>query len=235
MKILWFIPLLMLFVVLSGEVVSPFSPSPSVAAPVASSTQPWVEEATVATSSNTGKENTGKEEVSVKKLAAAKAPVQKTTPAPTTTPTSKPAPTQPTSVAFIAEVEAEILRLTNEERAKEGLSALSANTKLRDIAWAHSADMLANNYFDHDDPQGCSSSCRATNAGYRWRAIGENIYMMSGFKLSAEKTATMVVDGWMNSSGHRANILGKSFIESGVGVITDGKSVYVTAMYGKQR
>ena len=132
-------------------------------------------------------------------------------------------------------MEEEILRLTNEERAAEGLSPLSYDTKLRTIAAGHSADMLENDYFSHDDQDGCSSSCRASDAGYRWRAIGENIYMMSGFKLSAEKAAAKVVDGWMDSPGHKANILGNSFTESGVGVVYDGRSIYVTAMYGKPR
>lgn len=159
-------------------------------------------------------------------LPAASAPA---TTSATSTPTSEP------SVDFARAVEAEILRLSNEERQKQGLPALGADTKLREIAWLHSADMTANDYFSHDDTQGCSSSCRATDAGYRWRAIGENIYMMSGYKLTAEKTAAMVVDGWMNSPGHRANILGESFIVSGIGVVADGKSVYVTAEYAKPR
>jgi len=133
------------------------------------------------------------------------------------------------------QVEAEVLRLSNEERVKAGLLPLAAEIRLSDVARAHSADMLANDYFSHEDRQGCSSSCRVTDAGYRWRAIGENIYMMSGYRLSAGKTAAMVVDGWMNSPGHRANILGSSFVVSGIGVVTDGKSVYVTAEYAKPR
>lgn len=149
---------------------------------------------------------------------------------------TKPA-SQPTAAPrdAIAETEAEILRLTNEERAKQGLSALSPDAKLRSIAALHSEDMLANDYFEHEDPEGCSSSCRASNAGYRWRAIGENIYMMSGYKIDPLKIAAQVVGGWMDSPGHRANILGDAFVESGVGVAIEGTNVYVTAVYGKER
>jgi len=95
--------------------------------------------------------------------------------------------------------------------------------------------MLANDYFEHEDLNGCSSSCRVTNGGYRWQSVGENIYMMSGYKLSPEKAAAMIVDGWMNSPGHRANILGTSFTYSGVGVVSDGESIYATALYAKPR
>jgi uncharacterized protein YkwD len=161
--------------------------------------------------------------------AASAAPVSP--PATTTTAVTAPAP----SDDFAAQVEAEVLRLSNEERIKEGLAELAPDTKLRQIAWLHSADMIANDYFNHEDAAGCSSSCRVTNAGYRWRAVGENIYMMSGYKLSAEKTAAMIVDGWMNSPGHKANILGGSFTVSGIGVVSDGKSVYITAEYAKPR
>lgn len=151
-------------------------------------------------------------------------------PKPTTTPVSAATPSD-----FTTALEAEVLRLTNTERASEGLASLSANTKLGVVSDGHSLDMLTQDYFSHDDPSGCGSSCRATDGGYRWRAIGENIYMMSGYKITPEKAAEMVVEGWMNSPGHRANILSASFIESGVGVAYDGTSIYVTAMYGKQR
>lgn len=158
-------------------------------------------------------------------------------------PETRPVPSPPESnlapiaelVDFATHVEAEVLHLTNEERAKQGLSPLETNATLRSIARGHSADMLENEYFSHDNLADCSSSCRATDGGYRWRAIGENMYMMSGYTVTPQQAAAKTVEGWMDSPGHRANILGDSFVESGVGVVYDGKSVYVTAMYGKQR
>lgn len=135
---------------------------------------------------------------------------------------------------FISRVEDEVLRLTNQKRSEAGLSTLEPDTQLRDIAWAHSADMLANDYFSHENHAGCNSSCRTTKAGYAWRSIGENIYMMSGYTITPEQTAHMVVEGWMNSPGHRANMLG-SFTVSGVGVVRAGESIYATTLYAKPR
>lgn len=129
----------------------------------------------------------------------------------------------------------EILALTNAERVTAGLVPLLSDTLLASVAHSHSFDMLTNDYFSHEDRTGCSSSCRATNAGYSWSTVGENIYMMSGYNLDAKKTAQMIVDGWMNSSGHRANILRPAFTHAGIGVFVRGKDVYSTALYAKPR
>ncbi|HWO07357.1 MAG TPA: CAP domain-containing protein [Candidatus Paceibacterota bacterium] len=136
---------------------------------------------------------------------------------------------------YSAQIEAEVLRLTNIERAKAGLGALSHNASLAAIAESHSADMLKRDFFSHDNPEGCSSSCRATNAGYKWQMIGENIYMMSGWDLTAEEAAIMIVNGWMSSPGHRENMLKAPYIESGVGVVSQGDTIYATALYANPR
>ena len=136
---------------------------------------------------------------------------------------------------FISQVEQEAFALMNTERAKNGLSTLTWNATLASVARAHSADMLAHQYFDHTDQSGCSSACRVTNAGYVWQAVGENIYMMEGYKLSAHDTAVQIVQGWMNSPGHKVNILGQQFTEQGVGLAQSGDTIYITSDYGKQR
>ncbi len=136
---------------------------------------------------------------------------------------------------FASSVEEEILKLTNDERVKNGLMPLAEDPRLREIARAHSADMLAHGYFDHNDKNGCSSSCRASGAGYAWTVIGENIYMMSGYDLDTHASAKMVVDGWMNSPGHRKNILLESYTATGIGVALADGNVYVTADYAKPR
>lgn len=237
MRLLFLILLLTLFVVPSGidrlsHVPSPSNPSPSEpeTATRVADTEPASEEPSRVSTTSTAAQSTARAEapestvVAPTTVAAEAAPVVETKPA-----------AEPTSIDVIAEMEVEILRLTNEERAKQGLSQLTFDTILRSIAALHSEDMLANDYFEHEDPNGCSSSCRATNAGYRWRAIGENIYMMSGYTINPTKMAAQVVAGWMDSPGHRANILGDGFVESGVGVAIQGKDVYVTAVYGKER
>jgi uncharacterized protein YkwD len=234
------IPLLALFAVPSGinllshDPVSLFNPSPSV--PITAVRAVSNEPSRVATTAPEKPASSPSRSVAAVAATVPSAPpTAKTAPTPTPEPTPASPVPAPEENDFAAEVEAEILRLTNEERTKEGLSSLSADTKLRDVAAAHSADMLANDYFDHDNLQGCGSSCRATNAGYRWKSIGENIYMMSGYKLTPEKAAAKVVDGWMNSPGHKKNILGGTFTESGVGVVYGGKSIYVTSLYAKPR
>lgn len=154
------------------------------------------------------------------------------TPAPTPTPTPQPAPA-PTN--FAASVEQFVVEGMNAERVKNGLAPLAVDTKLANIARAHSEDMLANNYFSHTNLNGCNAGCRLNNAGYAWMSYGENIYWMSGYNLSATDTANKIVTGWMNSSGHRANILGSKFTKVGVGVAVQGSKVYTTADYALPR
>jgi uncharacterized protein YkwD len=233
MRLLFFILLLALFVVPLGiDRASHLPDSPSNLSPSVSVTATRVdsEPSRVSTTSARTTARAAAPETAVVEVTTANA-----TPEATASHAQPTVTTKPLSDSVISDMEAEILRLTNIERAAAGLSPFSSDTKLREIAALHSEDMLTNEYFEHEDPAGCSSPCRATNAGYRWRAIGENIYMMSGYSLNATKMAAQVVAGWMDSPGHRANILGTSFVESGVGVAIEGKDVYVTAVYGKER
>jgi uncharacterized protein YkwD len=156
-------------------------------------------------------------------------PVSNTAPE-SSTPAGAAPTTAPTSVDFATNVELAVFAATNAERGKEGLAPLSNDPLLAQLARAHSADMIERNYFSHDDPDGCGSSCRANAADYEWTRIGENIYMSSGYDVSATEEAHMTVEGWMNSAGHRANILGE-YTATGIGVVIKGESVYVTAMY----
>ncbi len=170
--------------------------------------------------------------------------VQETKPAPTPKPVApppqKPKPevqklNAPEGVALAALLESKIALYTNTERTRRGLTALVDNALLAMTSRAHSADMLARDFFEHENPDGCSSSCRATNAGYLWRMIGENLYMLEGFDFSPEETAAMIVSGWMESPGHRANILREGYTETGVGVIVQGSAIYATVLYATPR
>ncbi|MFG2958655.1 CAP domain-containing protein [Streptomyces sp. NPDC048291] len=109
-----------------------------------------------------------------------------------------------------AVVGAEVLKLVNEERAKVGCSALSANSSLTKLAEAFSDDMAARDFFDHTDPDGKTPWDRAAAAGIA-NLGGENI-------ARGQATAQAVMDAWMNSEGHRANILNCDFKTLGVGV-----------------
>ncbi len=152
----------------------------------------------------------------------------------TTTVTTAPVQAVPVQNAdFATQVERSVLTETNAARAQNGLAPLSADSRVATIARAHSADMLAKNYFEHTNLSGCNPGCRLTNGGYVWKSYGENIHWMSGYKLSAADTARKIVNDWMNSPGHRANILG-SFTYAGVGIAVSGDTVYSTTDYTTQ-
>lgn len=118
------------------------------------------------------------------------------------------APSVPTSAGTAAE--AQVLRLVNQERAKVGCSPLSKSGALTKLAEAFSDEMAAQNFFDHTDPSGKDPWARATALGIS-NLGAENI-------ARGQATAQAVMDAWMNSPGHRANILDCGFKTLGVGV-----------------
>ncbi|HZC27301.1 MAG TPA: CAP domain-containing protein [Actinopolymorphaceae bacterium] len=122
----------------------------------------------------------------------------------TKTAPNAPQPTQQESY------EAEVVRLTNVERANRGCAALRVDSRIVQAARAHSDDMAARDYFDHNSPDGGTPWDRMRAAGYDAPAA-ENI--ARGYP-----TPESVVDGWMHSSGHRANILNCDNKAIGVGV-----------------
>lgn len=166
-------------------------------------------------------------------------PAQETTSSTTPTTTSQSSePEQPTpqpSLSFGEEVEQEIHILVNAARAENGLEPLVWDSALTVLAREHSTDMQSNNYFAHDNLLGCSSSCRISAAGYLWKNLGENIYTMNGFSVSSKEAAQMVVEGWLKSPGHRANILSTIYTNQGVGVTVVGKTLYATEDFAKPR
>ncbi|MEE1752769.1 CAP domain-containing protein [Streptomyces sp. SP18CS02] len=134
-------------------------------------------------------------------------PLKPTTPKPSAPSTS----TKPTAPAVPADVAAQVVSLANKERAKVGCSPLAVNAKLTTAAQNHSEDMAAHNNMSHTGSDGSDPGQRITRAGYTWRAYGENVAY--GYS-----TPEQVMTGWMNSPGHKANILNCSFTEIGVGL-----------------
>ncbi|MFF3611460.1 sigma-70 family RNA polymerase sigma factor [Streptomyces sp. NPDC002580] len=106
---------------------------------------------------------------------------------------------------------AQVVALVNKERAAAGCGPLTEDPELEDAALDHSEDMDARDFFDHNNPDGVDPGERITAAGYRWSTYGENIAM-------GQSTPQAVMESWMNSPGHRANILNCSFKNIGVGV-----------------
>jgi uncharacterized protein YkwD len=109
-------------------------------------------------------------------------------------------------------VEQEQLRITNAERVAAGLRALVCDEGLTRAARLHSQDMCDQNYFSHDSLDGRDFADRIDEQGVVWRSIGENI-------ARGQTTAMEVHESWMNSSGHRANIMKPGFGRIGIGYV----------------
>ena len=134
-----------------------------------------------------------------------------------------PAPAPPEEQPPAPDPEAEVLALVNHQRAQNGCGDLEWHDGLADVARAHSADMAARDYFSHTTPEGVDSFERAEAAGLSARA--ENI-------AAGQPTPSAVMDTWMNSAGHRANILDCSLGSLGVGVATGGSyGIYWTQLF----
>ena len=115
-----------------------------------------------------------------------------------------------------------VLELVNEERAKNGLSALQMDESVREVARVKSSDMSKNNYFSHTSPTYGTPFEMLKSYGISYKSAGENI--AQGYT-----SPEAVVNGWMNSSGHRANILNANYTHIGIGYEADGN--YWTQMF----
>jgi len=141
-----------------------------------------------------------------------------------TTNTTAPTSTQTTSGEFSA-YQQEVLNIVNKERASRGLSALKFNAEVAKVATTKSQDMIDNNYFDHNSPTYGSPFDMMKKFGISYRTAGENIAM-------GQKTPQEVMTAWMNSDGHRKNILNSSFTEIGIGIAKDSNGrLYWTQMF----
>jgi hypothetical protein len=122
----------------------------------------------------------------------------------------------------------EIISLSNQQRAANGLPALSYNSQLTSAAQAKAQHMFAHNYWAHYAPDGTSPWSFITGAGYSYTTAGENL-------AKDFDTSNGVVTGWMNSSGHRANILNSAFVDTGVavmnGTLLGSQTTLVVAFY----
>jgi uncharacterized protein YkwD len=103
-----------------------------------------------------------------------------------------------------------VVELTNIQRSQAGLSPLKFNPVLGAVAQKHTVDMALNDFFSHTGSTGSKIGDRINSAGYQWSYCAENIY-------AGGSTPEQVVEGWMNSDGHRKNILSPDSKEIGVG------------------
>ncbi len=128
----------------------------------------------------------------------------------------------PLNDTAVTDFEGEVIRLVNEIRKENGLGTLAANWQLSRVARYKSQDMHDKHYFSHQSPTYGSPFDMMKSFNISYRTAGENI--AKGYT-----TPQAVVDAWMNSPGHRANILNASFTEIGVGYVADGH--YWTQMF----
>lgn len=127
---------------------------------------------------------------------------------------SKPT-TPPTTSSDVNAFEQQVVTLTNAERTKAGLAPFQTDAKLMAAAREKSLDMQKNNYFSHTSPTFGSPFDRLKALGISYKAAGENI-------AKGQRTPQEVVTAWMNSPGHRANIMSTSFTHIGVGYVESG-------------
>ena len=127
----------------------------------------------------------------------------------------------------IKALESEVVRLVNVERAKNGLQPLKENWELSRVARYKSQDMANKNYFSHTSPTYGSPFRMMESFGIRYSAAGENIAM-------GQQTPQAVMNAWMNSPGHRSNILSPSYGQIGVGLAKNKNGrAYWTQMFIK--
>ena len=123
--------------------------------------------------------------------------------------------------------EKEVFNLINQQRANNGLPALKVDEELQKVARIKAEDMVSNNYFSHTSPTYGSPFDMMKSFGIAYRTAGENI--------AANSSNSGAVNAWMNSSGHKANILNSNFNYTGVGVVSSPKygKMYVQMFIGK--
>ncbi|RJR12419.1 LysM peptidoglycan-binding domain-containing protein [Candidatus Parcubacteria bacterium] len=137
-------------------------------------------------------------------------------------------PGQKLNIPELGEVksaEEQVAALVNQERSKYGLKPLKLNWELSRVARYKSQDMIDKNYFSHTSPTYGSPFTMIKNFGISYRAAGENI-------AAGQKTPQEVMNAWMNSEGHRKNILSSQYTEIGVGYAKGGSyGHYWTQMF----
>ena len=134
----------------------------------------------------------------------------------TSTPSTSEEQLKPPKSVNQSEQAKQVLALVNKERGKLGISPLALSDELSKVAQVKAQDMADNNYFSHDSPTYGSPFDMMKKFNIKYSYAGENI-------AAGQKTAEEVMKSWMNSSGHRANILNKNYTQLGVGYVKGGE------------
>lgn len=148
------------------------------------------------------------------RYASKQAPAPAPAPAPTPEPTPAPAPTNPEKVAGLTAQEQQMINLVNQERVKAGVAPLKVDMRLVQSARAKSKDMIDNNYFSHTSPVygGFAALIRQYAPDYRY--LAENI--------AGNRSTEAAHQAFMNSEGHKKNILNPNYTHIGIGIVAGG-------------
>ncbi|MGG0453741.1 CAP domain-containing protein [Priestia megaterium] len=125
-----------------------------------------------------------------------------------------------------SQFEQKVVDLVNQEREKQGLKSLTLNKKLSDVARTKSKDMMDKGYFDHNSPTYGSPFDMMKQFGIEYTTAGENI-------AKGQQSPEDVMNAWMNSDGHRKNILNPDFTEIGVGYVKGDTTYWTQQFIGK--
>ncbi|NCJ05670.1 hypothetical protein GS597_03925 [Synechococcales cyanobacterium C] len=124
-------------------------------------------------------------------------------------------------------MEARILQDINQIRVRQGLQPLRSQPQLTGVARRYSQQMAERRFFSHSSPEGSTPRQRVESAGVQARLVGENLFMSTRIS----DPVPVSIRSWMNSSGHRRNILLPQASETGVGIWRQGQTYYVTQIF----
>lgn len=138
-----------------------------------------------------------------------------------------PTASTPTQSDAVGQMEAQVRSQINQIRQAQGLRPLTQNDRLAQVARAYSHRMAEEHFFAHTSPSGDTMVERVQGAGIFYLMLGENLFTSTNLP----QPATAAVEGWMNSPGHRANILRPEYRETGIGVWRVGNTYYFTQLF----
>jgi uncharacterized protein YkwD len=138
-----------------------------------------------------------------------------------------PDPSVPVQSETAAEIESGIHRQINQVRQQDGLEQLAYNERLAVVARRYSQQMAEQNFFSHTSPEGSTPADRVQADRITYTVVGENLF--KGTNVS--RPVSTAVKGWLESPGHRENILRSAFAETGIGVWKQGNTYYITQLF----
>lgn len=207
------------------DVPSPATPTATAADPAATPSAAATSTAATAPASPTASAAATPSAVPTPSAAAVKAtPSATRTAAAGQTAAARAAAARPAGGGASPSYAQQVVDLVNVERGKAGCGPVGNEPRLASAAQSHSDDMADRSYFDHASPEGNHADHRIEAAGYSWSTWGENI-------ARGQKDPAAVMESWMNSPGHRANILNCSFKQLGVGVRTGANGPWWTQVF----